>query len=151
MVWHPKSVKGLLIKRSGSCHVGAGSGRPDRYTLGPLGPTLPDQKHSDTLEQICWRIHALREKYISPSVAIIYTDFPGKQNGGGLGRQVFDGIDQSRTIKSGHDQVCHHQVHATFPEAMQRICSIGKGQDPVSSGLQHDFADGQCLLIVVDT
>ncbi len=76
--------------------------------------------------------------------------FPEKQDGGQTWRLALDPFDQFGAVQAGHDEIAEYQVDAAPAERLQRVVPVVAGDHAIAAGFQHDFADGEGLLVVVN-
>ncbi|SPF37396.1 hypothetical protein SBA1_180024 [Candidatus Sulfotelmatobacter kueseliae] len=122
-----------------------------RTLLHALRPALPHQQQADALEQIHGRVHAFGEEHIRARIMVVDAHLAGDEDGRSVRRHFLDLGDQLRAVESRHGHVGDHQINAALQEAFQRFFSAGEGGYTVASRLQHDFAVGQRLFVIVYT
>ena len=58
-------------------------------------------------------------------------------------------FNQFDAVGSGHHQVGDHQINPPRRKQLERIFSAVAGQHAIATGLEHDFANGKRLFIIV--
>src|SRR5579864_6902805 len=140
-----KARQKAAVPLSGSTH----SRR--NFSVRALGTALLDQEQANAFQQLHRRIHALGKKDVSPRVFFVGLYFSREQDHRGFRRYILDPAHEAGAIQSRHEQIAEDQVNPALLEKFQRLPAARAGPHLVAARLQHEFADGESLLVIVYT
>ena len=59
-------------------------------------------------------------------------------------------VTNSLPSKPGNHQVSQHKINATTAKNFEGLLACGANDYPVASGFEHQFSDGERLLVIID-
>ena len=115
----------------------------------PLGAALFHQHEADTLQQLNGSVHSLGQEEICARIFFIKPGLAGKKNGRSAGGNFLDLVHQLGAVQAGHLQVTQDQINAALLKGFQGLVAIAASQHAVAARFQHQFSNGERLLIIV--
>src|SRR6185437_14719780 len=106
--------------------------------------------HADALQHLKRRAGALGQKRVGTDGPLEVLDAAAQDDGRHLGSHGFHSAHQLVAVHLRHQQVAQYQVYIPCSEYFESVGSRVGTQHAIPTRLQHKFANGKRLLVVID-